>query len=96
MIWGIDGWFVIVAIIMIVVLTAFYLSLALVAELGRKDRILVQQPTGTKKRTSKSFFDELFLEDTGLISNVRRETPLGFFPRMRRKTELFLERLFYG
>lgn len=97
-IWNIDGWFVIIAIILIVLLTAFYLSLALVAGCRNKERILVQEPTGTEK--GEMIFFEIVvwlitLENTGLISNIRRENELGFFLRMRQRTELFLERLFY-
>ncbi len=49
-IFTIDGWFVIAALVIIVLLTAFYLSLLVIPIFRKRQHMLVQEPTGKKIR----------------------------------------------
>jgi hypothetical protein len=95
-IFNIDGWFVIMGIVVIVSLISFYVSLLAMSIFEKRRKILIQHPTGKKKEFRILFFlIYFFVEETSLLNASIKRNQVGFFIRIRRRTETLLERIFY-
>ena len=94
-IFGIDGWFVIIGIVAVVLLASFYLSLLVVPALEKRRKILIQPPTGKRIRNFPHSHFCSIVEETSLLNPGTRPDQAGALVRVRRHTEIFLERIFY-